>query len=98
MSLKTKLEARLEEAFSPEFIRLMDESHRHQGHAGARLEGESHFSLTIKARSLEGLTRVQQHQRIYQAIADFFEADGLHALRITCTTPPQSTPSALFPP
>lgn len=85
--LKEKLEKRLVKVFAPYFMEITDESHLHKGHAGARPEGESHFSLTIEASSLEGLTRVQQHQRIYAALDDFFTKEGLHALRITCRSP-----------
>lgn len=83
-SLKVRIEERLKSEFSPDFIEVIDESHLHQGHVGARPQGESHFALTLEAPCLVGLTRIQQHQRIYQALGDFFEKDALHALRIRC--------------
>ena len=43
MSVQKKIYAKLSEAFSPEFLRVEDESHLHEGHAGFKPGGETHF-------------------------------------------------------
>jgi BolA protein len=41
------LRRKLEAAFAPVRLEIVDDSHRHAGHAGARPEGETHFSVTV---------------------------------------------------
>ena len=77
-SLKAKLHA----AFAPTVLNLVDESAKHQGHAGAHPEGESHFHLTISSAAFVGKSRVEQQRMIYAVLADELKW-RLHALRIT---------------
>lgn len=70
------------EKLSPSLLEVVDDSAKHLGHAGARPEGETHYSITISAPSLAGKSRVAQHQTIYALLADEFKS-GLHALTIT---------------
>lgn len=79
---KDRIRARLSQAFDPEHLEVVDESHLHAGHAGARPEGETHFAVTIKVSALEGESRVAQHRAINSALAEEFDT-GLHALRIS---------------
>ena len=44
------LEAKLQAAFSPDFLQVIDESSQHQGHAGARPDGESHFRVALELK------------------------------------------------
>jgi BolA protein len=77
---KTMLE-KLEQAFSPEFIDLIDESHKHSGHAGFNPEGESHFRLVMRSAVLSGRSRLEQHRMINKVLAE--ELGGrVHALAI----------------
>lgn len=61
-------------------VTIVDESHLHAGHAGAKT-GLGHFALTIKSMELNGLNRVKQHQAIYSALGDMMRTD-IHALSI----------------
>ena len=77
---------KLTEAFSPQSLRVEDESHRHEGHAGHRPGGQTHFRVYIVADSFKGKTRLERHQMINQALAGEL-AGGIHALAIHAAAP-----------
>ena len=60
---------KLREAFSPSELDVVDESHKHKGHAGARPEGESHFRVRIVSPAFAGLTRIERHRQINAVLA-----------------------------
>ncbi len=68
---------------SPSFIEVIDDSHKHIGHEGAK-DGHGHFSLTLSSACLKDLSRIQQHQKIYEALGDLMQTD-IHALSISVT-------------
>jgi BolA protein len=76
-----RIRAALTAAFSPEALEIVDESHLHQGHAGHRPGGETHYSVKIRARALAGLSRLARHRLVNEALKVEFET-GLHALSI----------------
>ena len=69
---------RLQQAFSPSTLEVIDEGHLHIGHAG---EGTGHFRVRIAAAAFAGKTRVQQHRMVYDAL-DGLMGMGIHALAI----------------
>ena len=71
----------LSRELDPDALEVRDVSERHHGHAGWREGGETHFEVDIKAAGLAGLSRVDAHRRVNDALAGEF-ADGLHALQI----------------
>lgn len=81
-----RIEARLNEAFSPENLVILDESHTHAGHAGASDEGESHFYVEIVSSVFVGKSRVEAQRLVNEALADEFKS-GLHALRMKTKVP-----------
>jgi BolA protein len=72
------IRARLQTAFAPMALDVIDEGHLHIGHAG---EGTGHFRVRITSAAFEGKTRVQQHRMVYDALADLM-GQGIHALAI----------------
>jgi len=75
----------LERTLEPESIDLVDESHLHAGHPGAR-DGGGHFALTIVAECFRGKSVVARHRMVYDALAA--EMGGaIHALGIKAYTP-----------
>ncbi len=72
------IRARLQQAFAPTKLEVIDEGHLHIGHAG---EGTGHFRVRIAGAAFAGRTRVQQHRMVYDALADFM-GHGVHALAI----------------
>jgi BolA family transcriptional regulator, general stress-responsive regulator len=81
-----KLEHKLEIAFQPTLLRVIDESNQHHGHAGAHPSGESHFRVTIRAESFRGLSRVNRHRLVNQCLAEEL-AGRVHALAINAAAP-----------
>ena len=80
------LEAKLQAAFAPIALEVIDESSQHQGHAGARPDGESHFRVRIVAAAFKGKSRVEQHRMINQVLALELK-ERVHALAIEATAP-----------
>jgi BolA protein len=77
---------KLDAAFSPTRLDVVDDSHRHAGHDGAREGGESHFSVTIQAAVFEGVGRVQRQRMVYGALAEEL-AGPIHALSVKALAP-----------
>ena len=73
--------SRLQQAFSPTHLEVLDESEKHAGHAGYQ-GGGRHFAIVISAASFQGISRVEAHRRIYALFTDLIP-DKIHALRIT---------------
>lgn len=74
--IKSKLET-----LAPTVLEVINQSHLHQGHHGDDGTGESHFLIRIQSPHLNGKSRVEQHQIIYQTLDDVIK-QGLHALAI----------------
>ena len=70
-------------------MELHDESAQHEGHAGARPSGGSHWQLTIVSEAFRGKTPVARHRMVYEALGDLMKRD-VHALRIEALAPEQS--------
>ncbi|WP_417307704.1 BolA family protein [Devosia sp.] len=67
--------------FAPSHLEVIDESAKHQGHAGFRPGGETHFRVRIAAPALDGMNRVAQHRAIMAPLSTEL-AEGVHALAI----------------
>lgn len=93
MSVAAAIERKLWARFAPTRLTVTDESHRHAGHAGARPEGETHFSVTIVSAEFAGLGRVARQRLIYQTLARELAA-GVHALSLKTLTPGEDSESA----
>ncbi len=77
---------KLTAAFAPLSVRVEDESHRHEGHAGHRPGGQSHFRIHIVAEAFRGKSRLERHRMINDALAAEIEG-GVHALAIHASVP-----------
>ena len=93
MNIRDQITQKLTEAFVPERLEVIDESHRHEGHAGHRPGGESHFRVHIVAKAFSGKSRVDRHRAINTALADQL-AGGIHALAIHASAPDDPVPVA----
>lgn len=80
------IRGKLEAAFSPSRLELVDDSDRHRGHAGHSGSGESHFTLRIEADAFSGKARVMRQRMVMQVLADEL-AGPVHALSIVATAP-----------
>jgi BolA protein len=72
-------------ALAPIELEIIDESHLHAGHAGAR-SGRGHYVLRIRAAAFSGKTPLQRHRLVYEALGDMLQTD-IHALSIKALAP-----------
>ena len=82
---------KLTETFRPESLRVEDESHRHEGHAGHRPGGETHFRVYIVAQAFVGKSRLERHRLVNSALSAEL-AGGVHALAIHAAAPGETAP------
>lgn len=80
-----RMRALLEAAFAPELLDVIDDSHMHVGHAGAR-DGRGHFSVEIVSDAFAGMTMLARHRAIYAALGQMMTTD-IHALSIKAGVP-----------
>lgn len=81
-----RIHAALTQGFAPLRLEVVDDSHRHAGHAGARPEGETHYSVLLVSEAFTGMNRVARSRAVHEALAGEF-AGGLHALALTLRAP-----------
>ena len=81
MATADAIAQKLKDALSPQHIKVEDVSHHHASHAGWRDGGGTHFTVTIKAASFAGKSRVQQHRLVNSILADEL-VDDIHALEL----------------
>lgn len=77
---------KLTEAFAPQSLKVEDESHRHEGHAGHRPGGQTHFRVYIVSDAFKGKSRLERHRMINTLLSGEL-AGGVHALAIHATAP-----------
>jgi BolA protein len=86
MSTKDIITNKLREAFTPESLEVKDESHLHEGHAGHRPGGETHFRVYIVSPAFKGKSRIERH-RMINAVLTGELAGSVHALAIHAQAP-----------
>lgn len=83
-----EVERVLREALGPlQSLEVIDDSHLHAGHAGAR-EG-SHLRVRIVGDCMAGLSRIARHRLVYDALRRVIP-QGIHALAIEARTPQET--------
>ena len=91
MQIHDRIAGKLTEAFAPERLEVIDDSHRHAGHAGARPGGETHFTVHIVSQAFRGKSRLERHRMINETLASEL-ANDVHALAIRAAAPEESQP------
>ena len=81
MSVSETIKKKLISQFRPTNLEIIDESHLHSGHVGARPEGETHFRLIISSENFAGKTRIEKQRQIYKTLKEEL-AGPIHALSI----------------
>jgi BolA protein len=87
-----RIRSQLAAALPGAAIELIDDSHRHAGHAGAR-DGRGHFRVHIVSSAFAGLRPLQRHQLVYRALDELMRTD-IHALSITALTAEEASRGA----
>ena len=83
---------KLTAAFAPQSLRVVDESHQHEGHAGHRPGGETHFRVYIVSESFKEKSRIERHRMVNAALAQEL-AGPVHALAIHPSAPGEPQPN-----
>jgi BolA protein len=86
MRIAERIRSKLEAAFTPVRLSVIDDSERHKGHAGHRPEGETHFNVEIVSAVFAGLSRVERQRKVYAALAEEL-AGPVHALSVAARSP-----------
>ena len=81
------IRARLEQAFAPEQLEIVDDSHRHAGHEGAK-DGRGHFRVRIVSQRFAGTRNLDRHRMVYAALGSLMRTD-IHALSVDAQVPEQ---------
>jgi len=80
-STAERLRAKLDAAFAPDHLEVIDESEQHRGHGGWREGGGTHFKVVMRAAALNGLGRVERSRAVHRVLAEDL-AGGVHALAL----------------
>jgi stress-induced morphogen len=86
MQIEQTIKERLTAAFEPVSLQVVNDSHRHAGHASSPGTGESHFSVKVVAPAFAGKSRVERHRMVNDALADLLQGK-VHALAIQALAP-----------
>jgi BolA protein len=86
MTTRDRISETLTKAFAPERLDVIDESHRHAGHSGARPGGETHYSIYIVSQAFQGKSRLERHRMINATLMSELQG-GVHALAIRAAAP-----------
>ncbi len=85
MDRRARIESQLRERLGAKHVEVIDESHRHEGHPGAR-DGGGHFRALVVSTRFEGLSPVESQRLVYEALDDLMGSE-IHALSIRALTP-----------
>ena len=80
-----RIRAALQAAFQPQALEVVDDSHKHAGHAGAR-DGRGHFAVRIVSPAFAAMAPLARHRAVYAALGEMMQTD-IHALQIVAKTP-----------
>ncbi|MBB3825728.1 BolA family protein [Xanthomonas arboricola] len=85
MSRVERIRAAVQAALAPTELEVVDDSHRHAGHAGAR-DGRGHFNVRVVSAAFVGKPPLARHRAVYAAVGEMMQAD-IHALSIEALAP-----------
>ena len=88
---RERLASRLEDGLRPDHLEVIDDSHRHVGHAGAA-DGHGHFTVLVVSQRFAGLGTLKRHRLVYEVVGDMMTTD-IHALSIQALAPGEPIPS-----
>ena len=84
---RSRIEHKLRERLDAVHVEVIDDSHLHAGHAGAR-GGAGHYRATVVSPRFDGISRVAAQRLVYEALDDEMGTE-IHALSIRTLTPEQ---------
>ena len=97
MTVRSAIEHKLTAGLAPVRLEVVDESHRHAGHAGHNPDGESHFSIEVVSHAFAGKSRVERHRLVNALLAEEL-AGRVHAMALHTLTPEEEAATPPPPP
>lgn len=84
--IESQMTEKLQKAFSPTILKVINESRDHEGHAGHDGSGESHFRIEMTAAAFKNQNRVACQRLVHQVLES--ELSGpIHALSLKLSAP-----------
>ncbi len=83
--MKEKIENKILSFFSPDLLKVLNQSEAHKGHIGSDESGETHFKVIIVSDAFEGLEKIARHRLVYEILGKEI-ISKIHALSITAST------------
>jgi BolA protein len=77
----------LQQVFDDGKITIVNDSHKHAGHAGDNGTGQSHYTVCVVSNAFHGKSRVQSQRMVNDALRHLMGDGGIHALSIQTKTP-----------
>ncbi len=81
MTIQQTIQSKLEQAFSPDFLQVENESHMHNVAPGS----ESHFKVSIVSQQFDGMMLIKRHRMVNKVLES--ELQQIHALALHTMTP-----------
>ena len=85
MRVEDEIREKLETAFQPDLLEVVDESEKRRGHAGYQEGGQSHFQVRIASAAFQGLSRIGRHRAVHEALGPDL-IGRIHALGLQIET------------
>lgn len=83
--MKEVIEKRISEAFKVDQLKVVDESHKHEGHLGGG-ERESHFRVGLVSDDFSGVSRLERQRKVYELFKDELKSGSIHMLSLNIKT------------
>jgi len=90
MSVAHRMRDKLTSELNPTKLEIVDESHRHAGHAGAHPSGETHFRVEVVAAIFQGKSRLERQRLVYAALKEEM-SQQIHALSLVTLAPGEAS-------
>ena len=84
MTVVDEMQDKLQAAFAPRRLEIVDDSEKHRGHAGYQEGGESHFNVVIAAAVFKPMSRIERHRAVHEALGKDL-VGRIHALALQIT-------------
>ena len=81
MNVADEMRKKLQKAFAPQILEIVDDSERHRGHAGYQEGGQSHFNITINSAVFTPMNRLERHRAVHSALGKEL-VSRIHALSL----------------
>ncbi|MBY8978091.1 BolA family transcriptional regulator [Rhodobacteraceae bacterium NNCM2] len=86
MSMQEQITSKLNEAFAPDHLEVIDESEQHRGHGGWREGGETHFQVVMTSAAFSSMNRINRQRAVNKVLAVELNST-VHALSMALSAP-----------